>query len=311
MKQKFTTIISAFIMGCAQTIPGADGSTVALMLGVYDNYVNLIYSVSEIIKTFAQAIIRKKSFKDVWKLIKSFNYSFALFLGLGMMIAITLLSTLIMSLLETYPHYLFAVLLGLVFSVIVIPLKIIRKPNLKEVAIAIASFIIFFLFLGLSPADNPATTPSYLYLFFGGFAGITAMMLPGIGGSYVLLVLGQYYYILGEIGDIIRLQGELTQFIGLVIFALGMVFGMSTVARLFKKALDKHLNLFLAFVTGLLLASARVLWPFVKAVEIDGEKVTTVVPLASFQTGEIALIIFIFLVTLSVFSFVNWKYGEI
>lgn len=311
MKENIKTMSSAFLMGCAQTIPGADGSTVALMLGIYDSYINLIYSVSEILKTTAQVFTKKKSYKDVWQLIKSFNYSFALSLGFGMIVAITLLSKLILILLETYPNYLYAVLLGLVFSVIVIPLKIIRKPNLIQILIAIASFIFFFIFLGLSPSESPSTTPSYLYLFFGGVAGITAMMLPGIGGSYVLLVLGQYYYILGSISDIIRLRADISQFIGLIVFALGMIVGLSTVARLFKKALDKHLKLFLAFVTGLLLASARVLWPFVKSIEINGEKVTTVIPLNAFQTGELALMIMLFIITLSVFSFVNWKYGEI
>lgn len=311
MKQKTKKFISAFVMGCAQTVPGADGSTVALMLGIYDDYVNLLFSVSEIFKTLAQVPSKRKNLRDVWQLVKNFNYSFALFLGLGITIAITLLSNLIVSLLGTSPQYLSAVLLGLVFSVVVIPLKIIRKPNRNEVLIAIVSFIFFFIFLGLSPANNSSVDPTYLQLFLGGLAAIAAMMLPGVGGSYVLLVLGLYYYILGSIGDIIRMQASIYQIMGLVVFVLGMITGILTITRLFKNALEKHLNLFLAFVTGLLLASSRVLWPFVETIEVNGEKVTTAVPLTNFQPSEIALTIGLFVLTLVVFSIINWKHAEI
>jgi putative membrane protein len=313
MKQKIKTFFSGFFMGCAEIVPGVSGSTIALMLGIYDDFVNLLFSVSEIFKTILQLPSKKKSFKDVIALIKSFNYSFALLLGLGMFAAIALLSNLIIALLNTYPNYVSAALLGLVFSVIVLPLKVIRKPNIKQILVAVVSFVFFFILLGLSPSEKSSitATPSYWYLFFGGFAGITAMMLPGISGSFVLLILGQYYYIVGSISNIVKLQGDITQFIGLGIFVLGMVTGISTIARLLKNALEKHLHIFLAFVTGLLLASSRVLWPFVKTVEENGKQITKAVSLDNFQTGEIILTISLFAITLGFFAYINWKHAKI
>lgn len=313
IKKQLTSIFHGTLIGFAEIVPGVSGTAIALILGIYDDIINILYSIIDILKTFVQVLLKKTTFKEFIEKIKLFNFTQTTFLGIGVLISVAVLSNFVIYVLTNYPHYLFAALLGLLFSVLALPIKVIKIPTLFEFLTIIISFVGLFFILSLSFPEGSTVTgePSLIYLFIGGIVGMACMILPGVSGSFMLIVMGIYYYILSAISHVFSMQATISELFGLSAFALGLFTGFITIVNFLKKALENHLRLFLAFITGLLLASAKSLWPFVKSVQEGEELVQKVVDISTFSNVEVITIVMIFIVTLSVFGFINLRYAEI
>jgi len=187
----------------------------------------------------------------------------------------------------------------------------IQKINSKNAAITLitASLVLAIFILGNS--DATVTNPHPLHLFLGGMAGISAMVLPGISGSFILLVLGLYSFVIGLVASA-KNGLSMTEITSLLIFVSGLATGLLTSVRLIKWAFEHMRDQLMSFLLGLLLASTYVLWPFVKATSIvEDEPVFEKVAIWAFSLPTVAVIIFIAIATsVSVYSLHTWADGR-
>lgn len=263
------TVSQGIVMGIAEIIPGVSGSTLALTMGIYDDFINFLHQISKFFKSFIKSVVKGFKFKYAIDSFKEINFKFGVFLILGMGISIALFSNVMSSLLHDYREYIFAIFTGLVLGSVSIPLQGInpdlKRIKIKEILIIVCTFIIFFIVLGLKPL-NIGGTPSILFMFVGGFLAISAMVLPGISGSFVMLLIGIYEYVLSLIKSSLSLNLDVVSVSNLFAFGLGVVLGFSIFVHFIKLAFEKFKNLILAFLVGIMLASLRVLWPFIQNV---------------------------------------------
>ena len=251
-------------MGIAEIIPGVSASTLALIMGIYHNFISLLHQVSTFFKEIVALFIGKSSVKKVKRAFWDINYKFGVFLLAGMLIGLGGFSHIMSFLLENYPQYTFAFFFGLILTSVSIPWMQMERRGFKEVLIVLFTLVIFFFVLGLHPVGE-AGRPGLVQLFFGGFIAVCAMVLPGISGSFVLLLLGLYHHVVSLVKDVTNLTAVTQDFLDLAVVFLGIVLGFSLFVRFLNFALHKYHAQLMAFLVGLMLASLRVLWPFMDA----------------------------------------------
>lgn len=259
--QSIVIFIKGFLMGIAEIIPGVSGSTLALILGIYKSFINLLYQVSNVVKEFLSLLMFKSSFQKFWNVVKEIDFKFAILLFLGMVAAIATFSNIVSLLFEDYTEYVYGFFFGLILASITIPWNEIKEKTSREVMIVLITTIVFFFVLSLRPQVF-SEVPSPIYFFFGGALGICAMVLPGVSGSFIFLLLGLYGFIVDFISKLTKLTISINEIYSLVALALGIFFGFTVFVRILKYGLKNHSSKIFAFLTGLMIASLRVLWPF-------------------------------------------------
>ena len=264
------TIFQGMIMGIAEVIPGVSGSTLALVMGIYYKFIDLLHQVSEFGKELLKLLLGKSSRVSLWKKFVLIDFKFGIQLVIGMAISVALFSHLISDLLDSSPQYVYAFFFGLIIASIPIPWNEMTRHTYREYLIVGVSFVSTFILLGLTPTETKED-PSLLLLLFGGIVGISGMVLPGVSGSFILLTLGLYDYIIGMIKDLTRLGISSQQLLHLATFGAGLVIGFIGFVRILKWALKNYPSELLAALIGLMLASLRVLWPFLEL--SDGERI--------------------------------------
>ena len=263
--QRIVTILQGVIMGIVETIPGVSASTMALIMGIYEHFIEFLHAISDVFKSILLFIARKASLRDISSTIKEINLKFGGFLVVGMLIGLGVFSHIMSFMLEYFRSHTFAFFFGLILASIIVPLKQIEKPRNKDWLVFILSAFVFFFFFGLNP---PAAleNPSRLLLFIGGYFSVCAMVLPGVSGSFVLLLFGLYDYAIGLVKGASGLTLlELDLVLDLVILALGLILGFGTFVRVLKKALQNYKPLLMALLAGLMVGSLRILIPFTGA----------------------------------------------
>ena len=270
MKTRIITVLQGMVMGIAEIIPGVSGSTLALVMGIYDNFIEFLSEISDFFKSCIKFISRKESFSEVKKDFLSIRWNFGIFLIVGMGVSIVLFSHIISGLIEEHPQYIFAFFFGLVIASITIPWNEMKIKGFREFATIAITFVIFFVVLGLKPAI--VENPSPLFLFFAGAVAICAMVLPGISGSFVMLLLGVYDYVIGLIKDFTKLSIDLNKVVALLSVVAGIVLGFSVFVKFLKLGLKKYPSEIMAFLIGIMLASLRVLWPFMDVSTLGTEQ---------------------------------------
>lgn len=286
MPKFLTHLFQGIGLGIAEIIPGVSGSTIALLLGIYDDFIDLLYQGSELAKVLLLWVFRQRSWADVRTQVSAIKWQFGISLAIGMLLAIVTLSSLITVWLVEYPSYLYAVLVGLTIPAIMIVWKQLQPVSIKELAIATATGAGLIIFFSLSNLGAQPGTPNLFHLFFGGVIGVSAMVLPGVSGSFVLLILGLYTYVIGLIARISGGSFTMEDITSLLVLAAGLATGLITTVRVLKHAFKNHRQTLMAFLLGLLLASWYVLWPFVIVLGVEnGEPILqavnpTVLPIA-------------------------------
>lgn len=248
-------------MGVAEIIPGVSGSTLALAMGIYDEFINLLFSVSEFVKSFFKFLTRKLNFQDLKKSFFDIHLKFGLFLGIGMVTAIALLAGILSGLLETNRYEVYAFFFGLVLTSIYLPYKEIGGYRLREVIVTVVTFVVFFVVFNISSISFD-TLPNPLYFLLAGMLAISAMVLPGVSGSFVMVLLGVYDFILSFIKKILNLSITGNELVALLFFTAGVALGFIFFVRLLKYTLKHYSSTVFAFLVGIMFASLKVLWPF-------------------------------------------------
>jgi putative membrane protein len=258
---KLKTVIQGFIMGIGEIVPVAGASTLALVMGIYDEFVNLLYSISNFFKSLAKFIFLRIKFKDLKQSFKEIHFGFGLPLATGAILSVILLTRAMHSLLETNQTEVYAFVFGLVLASIYVPWKEIRKASLKEYSVILFTATIFFFFFGISNITF-VESPSQLYFLFSGIVAVSAVVLPGISASFILVLLGMYNPILELVSKLLDFNITASELLSLGLFGFGAVLGFTILIRFLKYSLMTFSNIVFSILVGIMLASLRVLWPF-------------------------------------------------
>ena len=240
-------ILRGFLMGSADVVPGVSGGTVALVLGIYERLVAAIHAGSA-----ALGYAVRGRFADMRRRLGDVEWGLLLPLLAGIGLAVITLASLIDRLLEEQPQNTAAAFFGLVLGSIVIAWRLVRHWDSVRIGTGAAVAIVAFVVLGLR---GEALTDPSLVLFLGaGAIAIVAMILPGISGSFILLMLGMYQAILDAVND--------RDLAVIGVFLIGAVVGLASFSTLLNHLLRTHHDTVMAALIGLMLGSLRVLWPW-------------------------------------------------
>ncbi|MDA0740565.1 MAG: DUF368 domain-containing protein [Bacteroidetes bacterium] len=236
--------LKGMAMGAADVVPGVSGGTIAFITNIYET---LIHALSQFDVRAVQMLL-KGQFRDLWSHI---NGTFLTILFAGIFTSVLSLAALLSHTLETHPIHLWSFFFGLVFASIFIVGKQVSRWQWFTVLSFIVGAIIAFWITTL-PAS--AGSNSYAYLILCGALAICAMILPGISGSFILLLLGAYATVLEAIAD-----RELAIIAAVGIGAIG---GLLSFTKLLKWVFAKYHDLTVALLSGFLLGSLNKIWPW-------------------------------------------------
>ncbi len=236
--------VKGLCMGAADVIPGVSGGTIAFLTGIYGELIDSIKSID--IKALKFLFTGK--FRQFWLKI---NGNFLFSLVLGILISIFSLAKLMQYLLLHQPISLWSFFLGLILASPIYIIKEIEGKKLIHLIPTIVGMAVGVLICLISPTE---TTDALWFIFLCGAIGICAMILPGISGSFVLLLLGKYAYIIGAVSDF--------NIPVLVVFALGALIGIILFSKFLSWLLKKAYNSTLFFLSGLMIGSLVKVWPW-------------------------------------------------
>lgn len=241
----FIISLKGVAMGAADVVPGVSGGTIAFISGIYEE---LLSSISGI-NIANIKLLKKEGFKAAWKAI---NGNFLLALLSGIFISIISLAKLISWLLENKPILVWSFFFGLVLASILFVGKQIEKWNAPTIILFIIGAFAAYFITTLHPAISESS--SLIFYFFAGALAICAMILPGISGSFILVLLGAYKPVLDAI------HNKDFKLIGVVV--IGAVIGLLSFSKILRWLFDHHKNYTLAVLTGFILGSLNKIWPW-------------------------------------------------
>lgn len=236
--------ITGFIMGTADLIPGVSGGTIAFISGIYEE---LLAAIKTVTGTAVKYLLRFR----IREAFQSIPFAFCLPLGLGLLTAVFSLARLMEYLLKTHPTMVWAFFFGLVAASTYVIVKRVVRWDLQDYLAFAVTTVFAYILVGGQAMEFPHST---LNTFLSGAIAICAMILPGISGSFILVLLGQYEYILGSVTSY--------DFVTLLVFVAGAALGISFFARFLSWLFRKHHDLSVAALSGFMLGSLRKIWPF-------------------------------------------------
>ncbi|WP_268033462.1 DUF368 domain-containing protein [Algoriphagus sp. PAP.12] len=244
IKNYLLTYLKGMAMGAADIVPGVSGGSIALITGIYQRLLDSINSING----ENLSLLLKLEFK---KFFKAVNGSFLLSLLLGIMTSVFTLSKLITYLMDEHPIPLWSFFCGLILVSAFIILKEIKRWHLGVVVALILGIIIAWWVTSLPPTSSP---DAIWFTFVAGAIAICAMILPGISGSFLLLILGKYEMILEAVSE--------KDIVTLGVFASGCIVGILSFSRLISFLLKKFYATTIGLLSGFMLGSINKLWPW-------------------------------------------------
>lgn len=239
-------------MGAADVIPGVSGGTIAFITGIYDQ---LIGSINSINGTALKLFFSGK-FKEFWKHI---NGSFLVSLFSGILVSVLSLAGLMQYLLEHHPIQTWAFFFGLIVASSIFILRGIQGWNMKSAMFPVLGVVLGIVVCTLSPTQTP---DALWFIFLSGAIAICAMILPGISGSFILLILGKYKYIMGAITGLTTGAAVGESLVILCVFAVGAVCGILAFSRLLHWLLARFNKETLMVLAGFIIGSLVKVWPW-------------------------------------------------
>ncbi len=246
-------IIKGFFMGSADVVPGVSGGTMALILGVYARLINAIKSVNSRAVKYAATLRIRELFTEV-------HWLFLAFLGMGMALAVVFFTRVVPlhELMYTHPERVYGLFFGLITGSVFLLAYSLNAWRWKPILAMIGGTAFGLRVVTLVPTDTPETA---FFVFASGALAITAMVLPGISGSFILLILQKYDYILGNI-SLLGTSDTLSAMMVLIPFGLGMITGIVLFTRLLSWMLKNYYVATLSVLIGFMIGSLYVIWPF-------------------------------------------------
>ena len=262
-------------MGSADIVPGVSGGTMALITGIYGH---LIEAISNIKFGFLKPLF-KGDLKGFWnQLLEEIDFKFLIPLVLGIGVAFLTLAKVVTYCMDVHTALTFSFFLGLIIASAVVLFKKLNKINLTNILFAVIGFILTYVFVSLNPI---AANHSLIVLFFSGMIAICAMILPGVSGSFLLLLLGQYKYMLNALHQL--------HFTEIIVFVVGAVIGILGFSKILNYLLKNHEEVTMAFLIGVMLGSLRV--PGVEIVKATALNVSALLPCLIVAVIAFAIII--------------------
>lgn len=244
IKDYFIISLKGMAMGAADVVPGVSGGTIAFITGIYEELINTIKSIQpSIIKDF-----KSGGFKAVWY---KTNAPFLLALLSGISISILSLSRIILYLLQHHPIPVWAFFFGLILASAYIVAGQIDNWNLPVIFAAFIGTFIAYTITIISPAETPT---DLWFLFISGAIAICAMILPGISGSFILLLLGKYEYIFTALKEL--------NFGVIITFSFGCISGILAFSHVLSWMFRKYKNVTIALLAGFMIGSLNKVWPW-------------------------------------------------
>ncbi len=270
------------LIGIANIIPGVSGGTFALVLGIYTRLIDSLSCLSF-------NILLPSKFREEFKRIDG---AFLFQVLLGGVAGIALLAGLMDYLLKFYPEYTLSFFAGLILVSISIPYRMIESKEIKNIIYMLPGLLLVAAVYRFWHIGHNSQI-SLVLVFISAALGISAMVLPGLSGSFVLLIMGVYEPVVGHIKDFFSLPPSLNSFKFLVVFGLGCVAGLVLFVRIMKYLLHRKRNQTLSFLTGLVAGSFIVLWPFKDYPRaIDGAIDISIITAENIIPSDMRLIIF-------------------
>jgi len=282
-------LVFGFIIGIANIIPGVSGGTFALILGIYPRLMESVGNYNSAFLKRILAEIRDRKLERLRALIFTDDLFFLIKILIGAVISIGLLSRLIKYFLENHYEVTYGFFLGLILFSIYIPFKLLEKKGFRYFPwLLVGVGLTLFISMNVDPSvklleksrhykdilDGVVTAGStgfvfseYIVIFATGMLAISTMVLPGVSGSFVLLLLGKYYQIISVIARIQKLYLE--DLVFLSVFAAGCLCGLMVFVKLFNYVYKKYKDQTIFFLIGLMAGSAYALWPFKNYRHVD------------------------------------------
>ncbi len=285
--------LTGFSMGSADLVPGVSGGTMALLFGVYEELIHSIKTVSsKALKLALQGRIREALWVVPWE--------FLVPLGAGILAAIFSLARLISHLLANHPVFVWSFFFGLVTASVWVVGQRVGRWSARAYGIAAIGAVVTYAVVGAVPVHTPAELPVF---FLAGMIAIMAMILPGISGSFLLVLMGKYAQLLEAVTnrDVITLS----------VFALGAAVGLALFSRLLSYMFVHHHHSMMALLTGVLLGSLRKVWPWKKTVETTLDAHGNEVPLVEANylppalDGEVIVAVSLFLLAIGLIRYLH------
>ncbi|MCR9264733.1 MAG: DUF368 domain-containing protein [Flavobacteriaceae bacterium] len=241
--------LKGMAMGAADAVPGVSGGTIALVSGIYKE---LVETIGNINYGLLQLLFKGK-FRDFWQ---KANGNFILALGIGILVSYVSFMKLAKYLLEYHPILIWSFFLGLIAASIWYMAKQIPKWSLATIILMGVGIIIGYLLTTLPSAH---TSDNLIYFFVCAAIAICAMILPGISGSFILILLGAYSTLSAAVSDF-----DIKR---LLVFVAGAVIGLLSFSKVLKWLLNKYNTQTFAVLTGLIIGSINQIWPWKKVLE--------------------------------------------
>lgn len=256
--QSVLLFLKGIAMGAADVVPGVSGGTIAFISGIYEELITTIHRLNF---SFFK-LWKKQGFIAAWQF---YNLRFLALLFGGVFFSLLLFAKIIGWLLINEPIALWSFFFGLILASVVYIGRMIRPWNFGVVAAIItAAFVAYFITL----AEPVASPESLWFLFFAGFIAIIAMILPGISGSFILLLIGAYEVFLGSINQFseglttANFEMVTTALIKLITFGLGAIVGLKVFSGVLNWLFKNYKNITLAVLTGFMLGALNKIWPW-------------------------------------------------
>ena len=236
--------LKGMAMGISDLIPGISGGTIALLLGIYKDFISSLKSINY--KSFIYLV--RLDFK---KLNNQLNLCFLLPVFFGILSSIFIFSSLISFLLLDYKVLLFSFFFGLIFFSSIRLISSLKPTSTLDFFTVFVGLVIGLSFFFVS---SLSTSNSIFSIFLAGFIAISAMLLPGISGSYILLILGKYEFMLDSISSF--------NWINILIFSFGAVTGILSFSKMIHYLLKNYYRSTIFFLSGLMMGALNKVWPW-------------------------------------------------
>ena len=253
MNKRARTLLAlkGMTMGMAEVVPGVSGGTIAFITGIYERLINAIKSFGPI----GLAAYRREGAAGAWRAIDG-NFLLTLFAGMFGGIVIGIFG--ITYLLENYTLQVWGFFSGLIAASAIYVGRQVGRWHWQEVSALLLAAVFAYVLTVMSPARG---TDAYWMLFASGALAVSALLLPGLSGSFVLLLLGMYRIVTGAVRRILE-DFLVADVLRMAVFGLGMLVGVVTFSRLLSWTFKRFERITLATLTGFMLGSLNKVWPW-------------------------------------------------
>jgi len=264
MRTWLSIYLKGVSMGAADSIPGVSGGTIALITGIYERLISAIAAFEPTIVADLVRIYDPEARTAVRDMLVEMDLPFLVALAAGIFTAVVGMTRVMEFALTEYTALTFAFFFGLIAASAVVLYKHVSVSTPRRLAVAIFGFVFAYLLTGATSAGLPHTIP---FVFVAGAIAISAMLLPGISGAFLLVIMGQYEFMIGSLKTFVDALAALATGGGLapvvrsgvpvVTFLVGVAVGVVTIARVITWALSNYRAATLTFLVSLMLGALR------------------------------------------------------